>query len=211
MNRLQLAQRVGRECGLTGAVLTSTVSQTGENQQIVEWVDDAWQRIQATRRWDWLWESTTVTITANTNSTAGSIAAARYERDRTFDSLGAPLSYLPWADFIQVWPAALIVAGTPRYWTIRPDKAFTVNAKPTSNTVLSVERYKNPTAMAANSDTPTGLPDEHHMVIAWRAVMLYAGHDEASALYQHANAEYKKIMAAMGATESAEIVWGASW
>lgn len=211
MNRLQLCQRARAEMGLAGSGPTATTSQTGEMLQVVNWVDSAWERIQSGRNWDWLWEATTVTVTANTATTAGTIAASRYVHDATTTSAGSPLSYLPWDAFRVAFPSALIGAGNPSVWTIRPDKAFAVNAKPASNTTYNVERYKAPTTMTADGDTPTGLASEHHMAIVWRAVMLYAGHDEANGLYQHASAEYKKILGAMGGLDLPAIEWGCGW
>jgi hypothetical protein len=196
--------------GLGGSGPSATTGQTGEMLQVVNWVDDAWQRIQSSRNWDWLWEASTVTILATTNTTAGSIPASRYIKDGCTDSNGVEYAYVPWLQFRREYPTALIAAGAPSVWTIRPDKAFTVNAKPTTNKTFNVERYKNPTAMTADGDTPA-LPTEHHMLIVWRAVMLYAGHDEANVLYNHAQAEYRKVLSAMGATDSPAVAWGVSW
>jgi hypothetical protein len=96
-------------------------------------------------------------------------------------------------------------------WSIRPDKAFVVNAKPASNTVLSVERYKAPSVMTLDADTPTGLPSEMHMAIVWRAVTLYAGHDENASLFQQATAEYRKMMASISTEEQEAPAWGECW
>lgn len=210
MNHLQICQAVGREAGLAAAGMTTTVSQTGENAQVIAWVDHAWLRIQSMRNWDWLWQSATVTILANTNATAGLIPASRYVKETTVNPSNVVLGYVPWQEFIRTWPSARIVAGTPSIWTIRPDKAFTVNAKPTANHALTVERYANPTSLSGNTESPA-LPAEHHMLIVWRAVMLYAGHDEAGALYQHADAERKKVLSAMGVTEVPAPGWECGW
>lgn len=211
MNRLQLCQRLRSEAGLGGSGPSATTAQTGEMLQVVEWVDEAWNRIQSSRNWDWLWEATTVVVTSGTGATTGSIPASRYIKDATFDANGSPLTYMEWADFRTAYPSALIVAGNPRVWTIRPDKAFAVNAKPSTNTTYSVERYKNPTAMSTDGGSPTGLPTEHHMLIVWRALMLYAGYDEAGDQYRRAETEYKKVLSNMGVTDRAEIRWGSGW
>lgn len=186
--------------------MTTTLAQTGENLQVVGWVDDAWNKIQQSRNWDWMWENPTVTIIAATNTTATNqaIAAARYEHTRTLDVNGSPLIYMPWARFTRAYPLPQLQSGTPMTWTIRPDKAFVVNAKPAANYAVTVERYKNPTAMTTDTDAVTGtpaMPAEHHMLIVWRACMLYAGYDDATGLYQHSNAEYKKMLAALGITD----------
>jgi hypothetical protein len=211
MNRLQLVQRAARESGGLVSAPSSTVSQTGGAAKLVERVDEAWTRIQGSRNWDWMWQAATVTILATTGATAGSIPASRYVKDTATDSLGAPITYLPWAQFRLAYPAPLIAAGNPRVWTIRPDKAFAVNAKPAADTAFSVERYRNPTAMALDADVPTGLPDEHHLLIVWRALQLYAGAEEDVSLYKHATVEYRRVLAAMGVTDGEEIAFGGGW
>jgi hypothetical protein len=212
MNRLALAQRAKLEMGLAGAAgLTDTTTATGVDAKVVNWVDDAWKRIQQVKLWAWMWEAATVTILANTNVTAGTISERRYLKDSCRDANAAPLSFMPWDQFRHAHPTALIAAGTPSVWSIRPDKAFTVNAKPTSNAALSVERYKAPSVMTVDASEPTGLPSELHMAIVWRAAMLYAGHDEATTLYQHAKAEYDKLMGTADAEERAAPCWGDSW
>lgn len=212
MNRLALCQRAKLEMGLAGAAsLTDTVAPVGLDIKVVNWVDEAWQRIQQAKLWAWMWESATVTILATTNVTAGTIAERRYIKDGCRDANGSLLTWMAWADFRHAYPSTSIGAGHPSVWTIRPDKAFTVNAKPASNAALTVERYKAPSAMAANTDSPTGMPAELHMAIVWRAVILYAGSDENASLFQHATAEYRKVMATAGAEEEETPYWGASW
>lgn len=208
MNRLALCQRLRQEVGFSGSGPTTTIGQAGEMKQVVDWIDTVWTRIQQSHNWDWLWTNPTITITAATNVTTASVPASRYEKERAFDTLGAPMVYRPWSEFAVVWPTALIASGNPREWTIRPDKAVVVNAKPASNFSFTVERYSNPTAMAADADVPTGLPDEHHMAIVWRAVMLYGGFDQSSETYQHAKMEYDRSMRALGMTERPTMEWG---
>lgn len=211
MDRLALCKRLRSEAGLGGSGPSATTGQTGEMLQVVEWIDEAWNRIQSSRNWDFMWEVSTVVVTAGTSSTAGTIPASRYLKDATTDSTGVEQCYMPWNDFRRAFPTALIPAGNPSVWTIRPDKAFAVNAAPTSSKTFSVERYKNPTAMAADASEPTGLASEHHMIIVWRALMLYAGHDEAGEQFKRAEGEYKKVLRAMGVTEREELAWGVAW
>ena len=192
MNRLQLAQRLRSEAGaLSASPLTTTLNLTGDSARLVDWVDAAWIEIQQMRKWNWLWEQATVTITAGTNLTAGSVPAHRYDRDSAFVGQ-TPLTYADWDVFRTEWTTTEIVDGTPQWWTIRPDNAFVVNAKPTADFAITVERWKNPIAMAADADEPA-MPSEFHMLIVWKAVMFYAGWDEAGAMYQNAAANFRRI------------------
>lgn len=198
MNWLQIARRVRKECGLSGtdSSPTSVIGQTGEMLAIVNWVDSAWRAIQGQAKWDWLWEEADLTLTAGDSTIAGTIAHDRYIKD-TMRSGSQSLTYLPWADFRAQFPAVDITAGTPTYWTVKPDKTLAFSAEPESDMSLTVERYAAPTgvpsATGADDEAPA-MPADHHEAIVWRAVMFYAGHDEAGVIYQHAQSEFKRIM-----------------
>ena len=129
MNRAELFRRLCSEAGVPVSASASSVGQTGELGRLANWIDTAWEEIQAGHAWDFLWEDASVTVLANTNETAGTIPAHRYLQDATYSGTG-PLDYMPWEQFRKRWPAPFIVEGTPQCWSIRPDKAFVVNAKP---------------------------------------------------------------------------------
>lgn len=199
MNRLQLAQRLRQDAGIGGTGPATTISQSGELKRVVDWIDDAWNEIQQQSRWGFLWEAATVTVLANTGETAGTIAAARYDIDATYQG-STLLAYRPWAQFRADYPSALIVAGVPSVWSIRPDKAFVVNAKPTANTAYSVERWKNPIPMTADADIPA-LAAEHHMMIVHKAMLLYCNFEEAGVSRATTLREYQRHMTALGLVE----------
>lgn len=203
MTRLELVRRLrqlaGVGAGSTGNGPTTTLDQTGEYKRLVDWIDAAWNLIQLEHKWDFLWESATVEITADTYFTAGTIAAHRYEQDSGFIGTSR-LVYRPWKAFREEYPIASIAAGTPSVWSIRPDKAFVVNAKPTANTTISVERYQNGTAMTADSSEPA-LPDAHRLMIVYRALIEYANFDEAGVTRATAQDKYEQHLNALGLHE----------
>lgn len=190
MNFLSIARRLRQEAGIAGTGPTSVVSQAGEMGRVVDWVNDAWLTIQRKQHWDWLWEQATVTILAATSSTAGSIPANRYLRDKA--RIGtARLSFRPWERFSIIYPTQ--AAGTPSAWSIRPDGAFVVDAAPTASTAITVERYKLPTSMAADSDIPA-MPERFHMAIVWRALMDASDYDEAGVSRTTAATKYAEVL-----------------
>ena len=207
MNRLELVKRLRQEAGVAGTGPTTTLNQTGELKRLVDWIDGAWNDLQQKHNWDFLWESATVTITSGTYLTAGTIPARRYVKDGVYQS-STPISYMPWAEFRTAYPAALIADGTPGAWSIRPDNAFVVNAKPTANTDYTVERYKNPVVMDEDADTPA-LPAEHHMIIVWHALMLYCNFEEAGVSRLTAEAEYHRHAQALGLNQLPDFIHGA--
>ncbi len=54
MNFLQIVNRVRQNCGVASADLTTVIAQSGENQRIINWVNESWLDIQAMKQ-DWLW------------------------------------------------------------------------------------------------------------------------------------------------------------
>lgn len=192
-------QLAGIAAGSTGNAPSSTINQTGEYKRVVDWVDMAWAEIQREHKWSFLWKATSVTIPAGVNYLAGTIPAHRYVQDASY--IGSKrLLYLPWDSFRRRHPAALISAGEPSAWSIRPDKAFVVNYQPTADTAISVERYQNPVAMTADADEPA-LPAEHHMAIVYKALLLYANFEEAGITRATAEAEYNRHLMALGLLE----------
>lgn len=186
MNRLEIVNRLIAESGSTSKALGTTLSQTGDAANFVNWCDDAWLEIQGMQNWPSLWEQATVTILAGASSASGTLGHSRYVKDSAYIGTGA-LTYLPWDDFRRQYPT--VEAGVPSEWTIRPDRSFAVNAVVEADTVVSVERFRLPGRMTANTDTPA-LFAEHHMMIVWRALMLYGGFDEAGVAYKRGASEY---------------------
>lgn len=210
MNRLELVrtlrQFAGVGAGSTGNGPSTTENQTGEYKRLVDWIDGAWNEIQQANLWDFMWEAKTVTILATTNVTAGDIPARRYVQDATYYQ-SKRLTWMNWDLFRQRYPTPLIVEGEPSAWSIRPDKAFVVNAKPTVDWALSVERYTNPVPMTDDADVPA-LPAEHHMAIVYKALLLYANFEEAGVTRATAQAEYDRHMMALGLNELPEWSFG---
>lgn len=205
--RLSLCQDLRLLAGIPGNGPLTTINQTGEYALLVKWIGDAWREIQSRHLWDWMWEEAAVTILAGTSKTAGSIPAHRYVKDATRTSAG-PLRYLPWAEFNAAYPSATITGESPTVWTIRPDKAFAVNALPTSDLALTVQRYTNPVEMAADADVPA-MPSEHHQAIVYKALMLYGNFEEAGIVRNTAEAEYRRHLSQLGQTELEDIDFGA--
>lgn len=210
MNRLELVralrQYAGVGAGSTGNGPSTTLNQVGEYKRLVDWIDGAWNEIQQANLWDFMWEAEEVTILATTNVTAGDIPARRYVKDATYYG-SKRLTWMNWDLFRQRYPDPLIVTGEPSAWSIRPDKAFVVNAKPSVNWALSVERYINPVPMADDDDEPA-LPAEHHMAIVYKALLLYANFEEAGVTRATAQAEYNRHMMALGLNELPEWSFG---
>lgn len=187
--------------GIPSGSFLTTLNQTGEGARVVRWIDDAWQFLQQMHLWNFLWEQASVVIVADTSATAGTIPAQRYVADSAWVGTRRMDDFVPWEEFRQRWPVALIGPGEPTAWSVRPDNAFVVSARPLADLTISVERYRNPTAMAADTDVPTGLPAEHHLAIVYQALLLYANFEEAGITRATAQEELNKHLGVMTKTQ----------
>ncbi len=204
MNKLSIVQRLVAESGVTGMALNTTVSQRGEMLNFVNWADDAWLEVQGLRNWPSLWEQASIAFAANSNIAAQSVAHSRYEKD-TARINGATLDYLTWAEFKESYPT--VGQGTASAWTIRPDRSIALNAFAAGPLTMTVERYKQPKTLESDASEPDLFP-EHHMMIVWRALMLYAGYDEASTAYKRGAHEYS-VMKRLASRDSPALTAGA--
>lgn len=189
MNRLELVNRLISEAGVTDRPLSTTLNQSGDAARYVNWIDDAWLEVQGMRNWPALWEQATVTVPAGESSASGTLGHERYVKDSATIN-GGELFYLPWDEFRLEYRS--VTEGNPSAWTIRPDRSFAVNAIVTADTPIQVERFKLPGRFSANDNAPA-LFTEHHMMIVWRALMLYGGFDEAGVAYKRGKAEYESM------------------
>lgn len=206
MNFKELVSRTMREAGIpnTNFDAVGVAGATGEALRVVGWVEAAYADVQSRRKWSFLWENASITVTAGNfvvpAATTGAVQADRYEKESLFDATGANYGYVSWSDFRVAFPAVLIFNGTPSLWTIRPDGAFVVNAKPLVDTTYTVDRYKRPLVMTEDDDEPV-LPEEYHMVIVWRALVMYCNFEEAGVSRATALGEFDRIMNDMGGRE----------
>lgn len=191
MNRLDLVRRLIAESGTTSLAIGSTLNQRGDALNFVNWIDDAWLEIQGLLNWPSLWEDAQVTITAGNSTVAGALSHKRYSRDSMRLVTGERPNYLPWDEFRLQYPIVDSVASVTA-WTIRPDRSIAINSLVDADTVLKVERFRMPGRFATDTDEPL-LFAEHHMMIVWRALMLYGSFDEAGVVYKRGAAEYAQM------------------
>ncbi len=187
MTFLEICRQARLEASIAGDGPVSVVgTQTKELSRIINWVKQEWRLLQGQRTWSWQWENPTLTVLAHSNvsSVAQSIAPVRWDKEAAF--LGTmQMDFFPWEQFRLRYPFSQITVGQPIAWSIRPDLAFVVNAKPTVDTDIAVERYANPVDLVNDTDVP-GMPEDLHEYLVWTAVMKYAARDEAGSLYSTA-------------------------
>lgn len=213
MNFLTLCQMVARESGtVAGTNPTSVTGQSGRLAKIVTWTGESWKQIQ-NRRPDWDWMADTFTATINlaggaTYTPEGAWSLTRFGSWRQDDLTSGfkpmsmyltatgvsdeqPLTQISWRTYRERYTRGTQTTDRPLEWAISPSKAIVFGPAPDATYTVNGEFFHRANAMAANTDEPE-LPEQFHELIAWYAVCLLHGHDEAlvnGAAFTHAKTQ----------------------
>jgi hypothetical protein len=214
MNYLQLAQRVRLEAGLSGNGPASVTGQTGMDSKLCQWVNTAWEEIQLMRN-DWRFNWTTASIPVATG--AASISPESFGVnvdvwvDRTISLTpvsGGDKLYMTETD----WPTfsryhQTTEQGRPTVFAFAPDKSIRFSKVPEQDYTLTGEYFQTPQLLASNTDVPR-MPERYHMAIVYKALMMYAAHDDAAATMVDARIRFMEIMNRVESTELPQTIAG---
>lgn len=209
MNRLQLVQRLREKSGSTGTGPVSTVNQTGESLRLVNWIDEAWNEIQmASRFWMWMRKDFSFDTAIGKNfylpsATSGEVGISDFASwhgdtfrlyaaatGRADEQFLVEWSYDTWRD---TYDFGIQVAQRPAVWAPRSkDKAILLGPSPDQVYTVTGQYQASPLAMAADTDVP-GLPAQFHMLIVYKAMLLYAGYEAAPEVYNEAKAGWRTM------------------
>jgi hypothetical protein len=203
-------QRLRQEAGLSGSGPVSTVNQTGESKQIVDWYNSAYIDVLSEHT-NWLFmqdEFTFQTIAAKRRYSITDTGVTDLQKWKT-DGYGSFRVYLTssgvnneqfmypilWEDYRQMYlfGSTRTSSGLPSYFAIRPDKSLDFYLVPNDIYTITGEYFKKPSELSGNTDEPI-FPSEFHMIIVWRALMYYAGFDAANEKYATGKTEYRKLL-----------------
>ena len=210
MNFLQLVQRTRQEVGYSGSGPASVAAQAGVFAKIVDWVKTAWLDVQRESiSWRFGWASSTVSLAAGQASydPVGEWGLAiRFIADHAIyitNPANAGAKYfvqmVAWPEY-RMLPNSPAIVGLPSTCSRAPDGRLHFFPAPFAGLFLTIEYTRSPQVLEENLDVPR-MPDEYHMAIVWRAVVLACAHDENVPLMQIANANYKSIIGSMRITE----------
>lgn len=208
---LELCTRTHKECGLSGAGPVGVTAQSGMSAKVVNWVTDAYEEIQTKHpNWHFLWNQYSGELAAQethnpTNDWSISVRSWDQRDEASYIYLTASgvagrtfLTWLPW-DLYRSLPQGQ-AAGFPLFVTQAPDRSLRFHPTPSAGYTVVMDFWERPEELTANTDVPK-MPAEYQMAIVWRAVMFYAGHDEAGALFQSAKLNFDRLMSRMEDTE----------
>ncbi len=201
---LQLVQRVRQETGTAGTGPTTVENQKGQLAQLVTWVAQAYLDIlNLWHDWKFLWAEDTVTCVVDQTDYTLAANLRRINEDAVYltgGSLGIdkqPVGYIEYDQYRRNkgWYAG---SGTPAHFTIKPDGKLRLLPAPDDTYTVEYEYWKTPTPLAGNTDNPA-FAANYDDVIVWKAVMYWAGFNEAEAEFQKANFHFENAKSALEA------------
>ncbi len=200
---LELTKDLARESGtLSPDQMTAVTGQSGRPLKMVEWVNEAWLRIQRKRRdWFWMRAETTKTLTAGTARYAGGSAPWSITRFGEFiddtddlqpfslyvtatgesdEHVLGQISYEAWYEKYARGPGLLTAnRHRPIEYAISPAGEVCFGPVPDASTyTVRLIYQKSPQTLSADGDIPE-LPTHYHDLIVWEAKRLLLLHDKA--------------------------------
>ncbi len=224
MNFLQLSQRLRQEAGLSGSGPTTAVGQTGMSGQVVDWINTAYIDVLSQHtNWNFMQDDFSFETTASKReysiAETGVTDLERWKIDvgsfRIYlTSAGVAteqyLFPLFWDAYRQMYlfGATRTAEGLPSYFAVQPDKGLNFYLVPNAAYTVVGEYFKAPTEMTLDADEPI-IPSQFHMIIVWRALMLYGAFDAADEKYKHGQIEYKKLLMRLEIDQLPQMTFGA--
>lgn len=220
MNYLQLAQRTRQECGVSGTGPTSTVSQSGENKRLSDWVAQAWVELQQeypSWAWNWLRGSFIFNTVASTDTydvtTAGITTRFAQWKPDTFTiyklssgvATETELEYIPYNDWRKIYELGTPVSGFPQHVTVKPDLSLAVGPLPDDVYVIGGDYIKTPQDLIQDADIPE-MPAQFHMAIVYKAMMYYGRYEAATEIYADAESSYNKLVRRIAINQLPELL-----
>lgn len=218
MTRLELVTRLAEECGAVAP--DTTINQTGEDLRFVNWVDQAWSEIQSKRQdWRWMRSSNILGHGISFTTISGQVS---YELGTDPGDVGVlPDNFTSWVqhsfrnyttatgvsseifmDHIgfdawrdgYMYGAMRSVRTRPVAIAIGPNNELCLGPPPTADYTITGDYYMAPSAMAADDDTPTGLPQQFHMAIVYLAMTYYGRFESAPEVLDAGQAGYGTLV-----------------
>ena len=206
---LQLCKDTRQEAGIQGTGPASVTTAIGVEKKIVDWVRAAWMKIQR-KRTDWLFMRVPFEFTVVTGqssypfvSTEGlqGLSAILRERVSAYSVSGGRAGeyVLPRIDFEryrQLYDMGEPVSAKPAAYCFDPSGTVLIGPVPDADYVVRGYGRRSVQRLTENGDIIL-LSNEYVDAIKWLALKLYAGHEEAGNIYQHADNEYDAVMRRM--------------
>lgn len=200
--------------------LPNTANASGSLGRIVNWVNDAWSDVQMKHPdWGWMRSSNILGAGISFQTVAGQasypLGTGAGKVGVAVDSFGqwdcgtfrnyttsvgfqneTPLDDVPfdyWRD-VYMFGANRSVQTRPDAIAIGPDQSLNLGPPPNGLYTVTGDYFLAASEMAADTDVPTGLPTQFHMLIVYTAMIKYAGYEAASEVASRGADEAGKLM-----------------
>lgn len=225
MNRLELAQQLRRDCGISGSE-TTTINASGEWGDVVNWIDRAWNDIQIAHD-DWMWMRKSFSFSTIAQQAIYAPAGAPLSLSDfgswmpgTFriyrDSIQSEIPLNFWHSYDQFRDTYLIGSlrssyGQPTEVCAGPDKSLILALPPDSTNYTILGDYiKSPTILTLDASIPD-MPARFHMLIVYEA-MKYAGYKEgANELLMMHSSEKNRLLTLLEIDQLPKMVINRLW
>lgn len=193
MNFLQLCQRLRQEVGGSGDGPPTVLNQKGENRLYVEWISQAWQEIQNYRMdWRFHWAELNQSITMG-NSIVSLPADLRTLNSDTLHIQGHSVQVIRWEQMQRLRRQALST-NRPTACSMAPNGQLYLNTIADADYTLLGEYFAIPQVLTENGDIPL-MPERFHMLIVYKAMMLYAGYENAPEVFTSGQLHFQQMLA----------------
>lgn len=216
------------------STLTTVIGAQGSLGRICNWVADAWNELQMLHDdWDWMRSSnllgagvsfTTVAGQASypLGTTAGTVGVdvdsfGKWDRDsfRNYATAGGfsgemfldEIPYDTWRNAYMLG-AMRTVQTRPVAIAVGPDQSLCLGPPPDGLYTITGDYFVAPSVLAADIDTPAGLPTRFHLLIVYRAMMKYAGYESAPEVMERGSSENMRMYAQLEALRAPFISFG---
>tara|TARA_R110002049_G_scaffold25294_2_gene88914 strand:- start:1227 stop:1889 length:663 start_codon:yes stop_codon:yes gene_type:complete len=191
MNRIQLVNSLSIEASIAGNGVTTTNSQSGENQRLVSWIDQAYEDIQ-TEYADWKFlkakSSFDTQVGVNIIQPAGDLNV--WDIERIFGPNGEPMP-VEISEEVDYFIDETIT-GEPTKFILQDDNTLMAYPKPETVKTFTYSYFKSPHIMTADTDTPA-FPAQFHRAIVGRALIYYGNFELAPEMIQQGTFIYQSV------------------
>lgn len=219
MNFLQLVQKAARESGTLSVTPTAVTGQADDVQVLIAYVQDAWRNIQLEHiGWTFLRKSFSGTISAGVGDYTGAQLGLS---DHAEWQTGLPQGSVDWPVSLYDPSVGLADEGGVEYWpdwdrfrvtyrrgdtastqnrpvavAIDPQNRLAFGPIPDKTYTVRGEYVRAPQELSADGDVPI-CDAQYHDVIVKRALLEFAGWDEAWPRYNQMATQYNILLGNM--------------
>lgn len=223
MTFVELVESLRQECGVSGPVLSTVQTLSGELGSLKRWTAQAWTEIQA-RHMDWQFLRTSSThiipqfgaIIQPAEYLAGEVAEWKRDSFRVATSgdgrrLSQSVPYVPYDSFVSGIGVDVTNYARPMCFAIRDsDKAVLVAPAADTTYELYYDYWRTPVTLSADSDTPA-CPVRFHMIIVYRAMMKYGRYNSAPEIYADGKREFNQLLRGLEIDQLPPTTFAGGW